>query len=200
MGTSYELLVEIAQRIQGVHQRSREQMPRDKQFCYSGGFNSAPSGGRGNIVVVDRIYRSCIVTFCDYETRVDLLLFDMTNFEIILGMDWLSSYHAILDCHAKIVTLAVQELPRLEWKGLSASASSRVISFLKARHMVKKGCLAYLAYVWDTTAETPAIDSVPVFLEFSDLFPSDLLGMPLDHDIYFCIDLAPCTKPISIPP
>ncbi|XP_070024925.1 uncharacterized protein [Nicotiana sylvestris] len=92
------------------------------------------------------------------------------------------------------------ELPRLEWKGSSVSTSSRVISFLKARHMVKKGCFAYLAYVRDTTIESPMIDSVPVVREFTDVFPSDLYGMPPDRDIDFCIDLDLGTQPISIPP
>ncbi|XP_070049930.1 uncharacterized protein [Nicotiana tomentosiformis] len=91
------------------------------------------------------------------------------------------------------------ELPILEWKGLSVSISNRVISFMKARHMVEKGCLSYLAYVQDTIVESPAIDSVPVVGEFSDLFLSDLPGMPPDRDIDFCIDLAPSTQPISIP-
>ncbi|XP_070050234.1 uncharacterized protein [Nicotiana tomentosiformis] len=154
----------------------------------------------GDYVVVDRIYRSCIVTFCGYETRADLLLLDMTDFEVILGMDWLSPYHAILDFHAKVVTLAMPELPRLEWKGSFVSVSSRIISFLKARHMVDKGCLAYLDYVRDTTVETPVIDSVPVVWEFSNVFPSDILGMPPNRDIDISIDLDLGTQSISIPP
>ncbi|XP_070056801.1 uncharacterized protein [Nicotiana tomentosiformis] len=79
----------------------------------------------------------------------------------------------------------MRALPRLEWKGSSASASNQVISFLKARHMVEKGCLAYLAYVCDTIAETPVIDLVPVVREFSDVFPSDLPRIPPDRDIDF---------------
>ncbi|XP_070039311.1 uncharacterized protein [Nicotiana tomentosiformis] len=71
----------------------------------------------GDSVVVDQIYRSCVVTFCGYETRANLLLLDMTDFEVILGMDWLPPYHVILDCHAKTITLAMPEFPRLEWKG-----------------------------------------------------------------------------------
>ncbi|XP_070031157.1 uncharacterized protein [Nicotiana tomentosiformis] len=154
----------------------------------------------GDYVVVDQIYQSYIMTFWGYETREDLLLLEMTDFEIILGMDWLSQYHAILDFHAMTVTLAIPVLPRLEWKGSSVSASNRVIVFLKARHMVKKGCLSYLAYVRDTTTDTPAIDSVPVVREFSDVFPSDLSSIPPDRDIDLCIDLALDTQPISIPP
>ncbi|XP_070020447.1 uncharacterized protein [Nicotiana sylvestris] len=106
----------------------------------------------GNSVVVDWIYRSCVVTLCGFETIADLMLLDMIDFEIIMGMDWLSPYHTVLDCHAKTITLAMPGLPRLEWKGSTVDTSSRVISFLKASHMVEKGCLAYLAYVRDTTA------------------------------------------------
>ncbi|XP_070017129.1 uncharacterized protein [Nicotiana sylvestris] len=62
-------------------------------------------------VVVDRIYGSCMVTFCGFETRVDLLLLDMIDFEVILGMDWLSPYHVILDCHANTVTLVMLVSP-----------------------------------------------------------------------------------------
>ncbi|XP_070002764.1 uncharacterized protein [Nicotiana sylvestris] len=143
----------------------------------------------GDSVVVDQIYRSCVVTFCDFRTRADLLLLDMIDFEIILGMDWLSPYHVVLDCDAKTVTLAMPGLPRLEWKGSTVDISNRVVSFLKARHMVEKGCLAYLAYVRDTTVESSTIDSVPVVREFADVFPSDLPGMPPDR-VDFCIDLA----------
>ncbi|XP_070002887.1 uncharacterized protein [Nicotiana sylvestris] len=147
----------------------------------------------GDFVIVDWVYRSCIVTLCGYETIEYLMLLDITNFEVILGMDWLSPYYAILNCHDKTVTLAMPELPRLEWKGSSVSAPSRIISFMKARHMVRKEYLAYLAYVWDTTTETPTIDSVPIVREFSDVFPSDLPGMPPNRDIDFCIYLAPGT-------
>ena len=33
--------------------------------------------------------------------------------------------------------------------------------------------------------------------EFLDVFPNDLLGMPLDHDIEFIIELLPRTAPIA---
>ncbi|XP_070014339.1 uncharacterized protein [Nicotiana sylvestris] len=86
----------------------------------------------GDSIVVDRICQSCVFTFCGYKTRENLLLLYMIDFEVILGINMLSPYHSILDCHAKTVTLAMSELPRLEWKGSSVRASSWVISFLKA--------------------------------------------------------------------
>ncbi|XP_070013185.1 uncharacterized protein [Nicotiana sylvestris] len=187
MGTSYQLVVEIARGLRATVREGGEQMQQDTRARFSREFRGAPLGAEarpdalasdvmitGDSVVVDWIYRSYVVTFCGYETRADLLLLDMTDFEVILGMDWLSPYHAILDCHAKTITLAMLELLRLGWKGFSVSTSSQVISFLKARHMAEKGCLAYLAYVRDATTESLMIDSVPVVREFADLFPSEL--------------------------
>ncbi|XP_070025733.1 uncharacterized protein [Nicotiana sylvestris] len=80
----------------------------------------------GDSVVVDRIYRSYLVTFCAFETRSDLLLLDMIDFEVILGMDCLSPYHTVLDCHAKTISLAMPGLQRLEWKGSTVDTPSRV--------------------------------------------------------------------------
>ncbi|XP_075101429.1 uncharacterized protein LOC142177002 [Nicotiana tabacum] len=154
----------------------------------------------GDSVIVDRVYRSCVVTFCGYETTTDLLLLDMVDFEVILGMEWLSVYHAILDCYAKTITLAMPQFPRLELRSSSIGTSSKVISFLKARLMVEKDCLAYLDFVRDTTIETPMLDSLPVVREFFDVFPADLPDMLRDQDIDFGIDLVPGTHPISTSP
>ncbi|XP_070049823.1 uncharacterized protein [Nicotiana tomentosiformis] len=154
----------------------------------------------GDIITVDHMYRSCVVTIGELETRVDFLLLGMVDFDVILGMDWLSPCHAILDCHAKIVTLTMPGLPKIEWRGSLDVIPNRVISYLKAQRMVEKGCLSYLAFVRDVDAYTPIIDSVPVVQDFSDVFPIDLPGMPPDRDINFGIDLVQGTQPISIPP
>ncbi|XP_070003157.1 uncharacterized protein [Nicotiana sylvestris] len=139
----------------------------------------------GNSIIVDRVYRSCVVIIGGLETRVDLLLLDMADFDVILGMDWLPPYHVIFDCHAKTMTLALSGLPRLEWRGTPGHSTSRVISYMKGRHMVEKGCLDYLAYVCDSSVEVPSMDSVPVVCEFPEIFLTNLPGMPPDRDIDF---------------
>jgi len=154
----------------------------------------------GESIIVDRVYRSCLIVISGFETRDDLLLLSMVDFDIILGMDWLSPYHAILDCYAKMVILAMPGPPRLEWRGTSDHVPSRVVSFLKAQRMVEKGCDAYLAYVRDVSIDTPIMESVPIVMDFPDVFPADLPGMPPDRDIDLGIDLLPGTRPISIPP
>ncbi|XP_070050291.1 uncharacterized protein [Nicotiana tomentosiformis] len=132
----------------------------------------------GDSIVVDRVYRSSVVSIGSFETRVDLLPLDMVDFDIILIMDRLSPYHAILDCCAKMVTLSMPRLPRLEWMGTPDHSTSRVISYMKARHMVEKGCLTYFAYIRAPSAEVPSMDSVPVVREFLEVFPTDSPGIP----------------------
>lgn len=69
-----------------------------------------------------------MVTVNGYDTIVDLLLLDMVDFEVILGMDLLSPYHAILNFHAKAVTLGMPGLPILEWRGSICHSTNKVVS------------------------------------------------------------------------
>jgi hypothetical protein len=41
------------------------------------------------------------------------------------------------------------------------------------------------------------MEEIMVVRDFPDVFPEDLLGMPLDRDIEFIVDLVPGTAPIS---
>ena len=57
----------------------------------------------GESVVVEKVYRSCLVNFVGRNTYVDLVILEMDDFDVILGMTWLSPQFAILDCNAKTV-------------------------------------------------------------------------------------------------
>ncbi|CAN4117984.1 unnamed protein product [Withania somnifera] len=124
----------------------------------------------------------------------------MVDFDIILGMDWLSPHRAILDCYAKTITLALPGSSPVVWRGSISHAPSGFISCLRARRLVKKGCVAYLAHVRDLRVDTHTPESVPIVSEFLDVFPTDLPGLPPERDIDFSIELERGTKPISIPP
>ncbi|CAN4118089.1 unnamed protein product [Withania somnifera] len=124
----------------------------------------------------------------------------MVDFDIIPGMDWLSPHKALLDCYAKIVTLALPCSSPVVWRGYISRAPSGFISCLRARRLIGKGCVAYLAHVRDLRVDTPTPESVPIVSEFLDVFPTDLLCLPPQRDIDFSIELEQGTKPISIPP
>ncbi|XP_070020687.1 uncharacterized protein [Nicotiana sylvestris] len=154
----------------------------------------------GDSLVVDHVYQSYLITPSGFKIRADLLLLSMVDFDVILGMDWLSPHYAILDFHTKTMKLAMPGLPQLECRGTLDYTPSRVISFLKAQRMVEKGCDAYLAYVRDVSIDNPTVESVPIVRDFPNVFPADLPSMPPDRDIDFGIDLLSGTQPISIPP
>ncbi|WMV13423.1 hypothetical protein MTR67_006808 [Solanum verrucosum] len=124
----------------------------------------------GESLVVDRVYRSYVVSLAGYDTWVDLIILGMVDFDVILGMNWLSPYHIVLDYNAKTVAVAMHGVLTVEWRGASGSYPSNV--------------------------EPPSMDFVPVVKEFLNVFPSDIPGVPPARDI----DLEPGTNPISIPP
>ena len=40
----------------------------------------------GESVIVEKVYRSCLVTFVGSTTHVDLVILEMVYFDVILGM------------------------------------------------------------------------------------------------------------------
>ena len=74
-----------------------------------------------------------------------------------------------------------------------------VISTIKAKRLLHKGCEAYLAHVIDKSSLEVTLDDVPIVCEFSYVFPEDLPGLPPDKELEFEIELLPGSTPISIP-
>lgn len=56
-----------------------------------------------------------------------------------------------------------------------------------------------MSYVCGVDRESPSVDSVHVVREFTDVFPTDLHGLPRERDIDFAIELEPGIQSISIP-
>ncbi|WRX16228.1 zinc finger protein [Theobroma cacao] len=90
--------------------------------------------------------------------------------------------------------------PSFSIQGDRSNAPTNLISVISARRLLRQGCIGYLAVVRDTKAKVGNVSQVSVVKEFVDVFPEELLGLPLEREIEFCIDLIPDTRPISIPP
>lgn len=71
----------------------------------------------------------------------------MLDFDIILGMDWLVPYQAILDYYAKIVTLVKRSMPLVVWQDTISHTQVGFISYVRAQRLISTRCLAYLAHV-----------------------------------------------------
>ncbi|WRX13585.1 Reverse transcriptase domain - like 10 [Theobroma cacao] len=80
----------------------------------------------------------------------------------VTGMDWLSTHQAKVDCFKKEVILQSLEGAEVVFRGERRVLQFYVISTLKALKLVRKGYLAYLAYVIDISRKEPKLENVPI--------------------------------------
>ena len=130
----------------------------------------------------------------------DLIVLGIHDFDIILGMDWLSRHRATLDCYKKEVRLVQLEEPGVIFRGIRRESAPSLINAMTASKMLRKGCQGYLEFMVDRRQEGTWLEDIPIVREFLDVFPDDISGLPPDREIEFVIELIPGTEPISIPP
>ena len=146
-------------------------------------------------------YRNVPITINGQVLYANLIAIEMSDYDAILGMDWLSAHCAVIDCQKKSVVFRTPEGEKFEYKGTSRQRMFPMISALKAQRMLKSGCLGYVAHIIDTTAERQVEpQEVPVVREYLSVFPEELPGLPPDREIEFEIELIPRTAPISKAP
>ena len=105
----------------------------------------------GDQVIARRVYRNCPVIVSQNVTSADLVELEMVDFDVILGMDWLHSCYASVNCITTIVRFQFPDEPILEWKGSILAPMGRFISYLKDRKMISKGYLYHLLWVKDSS-------------------------------------------------
>ena len=152
------------------------------------------------IFVAEWEYESCVVRVKDKDTSVNLVVLDTLDFDVILGMNWLSPCHASVDCYHKLIRFDFPGEPSFSIQGDRSNAPTNLISIISARRLLRQGCIGYLAVVKDSQAKIGDVTQVSVVKEFVDVFPEELPGLPPEREVEFCIDLIPDTRPISIPP
>ena len=75
---------------------------------------SSPLGIRARIGMICRV--------CEWEISgtlltMDMRIMDMSEFDVILGMDWLTAYRVIIDCECRRVTAYTQDGTRVVFQG-----------------------------------------------------------------------------------
>ena len=121
-----------------------------------------------------RVYKDCPIKIREYEFPGDLIELSFKEFDVILGMDWLSRHQVMVGCRMKRVTLRTPNEDEVTFIGERSNHLSNVISVTIARKMVRKGCEAYLAYVIDTVKARSSVSDIPTVSDFSDVFLEEL--------------------------
>ena len=138
---------------------------------------SNPIGGTTRI---DMVCQRCPLSIQGVPFEVDLYVLPSCDFDVILGLDWLSKHEAWIDCHDK----------RLYLRGLGKE------SIL----LMDKKRVSIFAKMSLQADEEYGVQETRIISEFSDVFPEDLPGLPPVREVEFGIEVIPGTAPVSITP
>nr|GFC62632.1 putative reverse transcriptase domain, aspartic peptidase domain protein [Tanacetum cinerariifolium] len=150
-------------------------------------------------VRITHVYRDLSLQFDDKIRAINALPLDMCEFDIILGMDWLTD-HATIDCRSYRVIFGDIHAPEFIYHGSLPGKSMQIISALQARTLLSHGCEGFLATIHDTTSDVPSIHDQPIVSEFPDVFLDELPGIPSVREVEFSIKLILGAKHISKAP
>ncbi|GJW43071.1 hypothetical protein Tco_0071870 [Tanacetum coccineum] len=132
---------------------------------------------------------------------------ELGGFDVIIGMDWLVKYHAIIVCDEKIVRIPFgNEILIVCGDRSNNGHESRlnIISCTKTQKYLMKGCDVFLAHVTTKKAkdksEEKRLEDIPIVREFPKVFPKDLPGIPPTRQVKFQIRLVPGVAHIARAP
>ena len=131
------------------------------------------------------------------ELRADLKPLTLDDFDLILGMDWLSRHRAQVDCCTKTVNLQDVSGKRVVFKGERRVTPNSIISIMIAGKLIRKGCPACLSHVRELKKGSIQLINIPIIKEFPDVFPSKLPGLPPIREIEVLIKTLPEVNPIA---
>nr|GEW34880.1 hypothetical protein [Tanacetum cinerariifolium] len=155
------------------------------------------------IIGVNTIIRGCTLNFLNHPFNIDLIPVVLGSFDVIIGMDCLSKYHAIIVCDEKIVCISFRN-EILIVRGVISNnryeSRLNIISCTKTQKYLLKGCPIFLAHITTKKAvdksEKKRLEDVPIVRDFLEVFLEDLPGIPPNRQVEFEIDLIPGAAPV----
>jgi hypothetical protein len=138
----------------------------------NGGIMIATQGGR---VATYQLNWHVPIKLGSLIFKTTLPIMGLESVDIILGTDWLSRHHALIDIAARAIEI-------------HSPTCGKITLYLPNQGCTHSCALALI--------ESP-IERIPVVCEYPDVFPDELPGMPPERDIEFTIELQPGTAPIS---
>jgi len=129
----------------------------------------------GGKIASNQIIRLMPIKLGSIVVNTDLILLPLEGMDVILGMNWMAQHGVMLDIPSRAVEL---NSPKY-------GATTLYLPF--------RECTNSCAFAMSESK----LEEILVVCEYTDVFPDDLPGMPLDREIEFVIELQPGTAPIS---
>ncbi|KAA3474332.1 DNA/RNA polymerases superfamily protein [Gossypium australe] len=144
----------------------------------------------GQSVLVDKVCKDCPLMIRGRYFKANLMLLPFDEFDIILGMDWLTTHDVILNYGKKYIELICENGDTLHVESDEQDRSLVVISHMTAQRYIRKAYEAYLALLMNAKETELKIEAVLIVCEYS--------GLPQVREVDFGIELTLSTVPISI--
>ncbi|XP_016752128.1 uncharacterized protein [Gossypium hirsutum] len=149
-------------------------------------------------VRVNKLFRDVPLEIRGVVFLTDHMELSFGEFNLILSIDWLVKHRVRLDCATKRVVLRTEADEEVVVIGERWNYLSNVISALRVKKFVRKGCEAFLAYVSVLYVSDSSIKDIRMVKDFLDVFLEELPGLPPERRVEFGIELFPGTTPVSI--
>ncbi|XP_021742720.1 probable cyclin-dependent serine/threonine-protein kinase DDB_G0292550 [Chenopodium quinoa] len=101
----------------------------------------------GKLVHCNNIFKGLPLKIGESIFPSDLIEFNLGDLDVILGMDWLSLYKAKIDCEMQRVQLSDPLGKAVSYRRLGKPKGFGIISALKVKKLVDKGCPLYFCCV-----------------------------------------------------
>nr|GEV97906.1 reverse transcriptase domain-containing protein [Tanacetum cinerariifolium] len=124
---------------------------------------------------------------------------ELGTFDVIIGIDWLVKHDGVIVCGERVVRIPYGNKMLIveSDKGMSRL---KVISCIKARKYVERGCHLVLAHVTEDMSKEKQMEDVLVIHDFPKVFHEELPGLPPLRQVEFQIDLVPRAAPVARAP
>nr|GEW47439.1 reverse transcriptase domain-containing protein [Tanacetum cinerariifolium] len=110
----------------------------------------------GRILETNVILRFYTLGLLGHPFDIDLMPIELGSFDVIIGMDWLAQYHAVVVCYKKIVRIPYKdEVLIIQGDDYDSKSKSKlsIISCTKTQKYIQKGCQVYLVQVTSKKAD-----------------------------------------------
>ncbi|XP_073138213.1 uncharacterized protein [Henckelia pumila] len=152
----------------------------------------------GEELSTSRLVRNLELLLQGQSVVADFIVLPMPEFDMILGMDWMTKNSVVIDFQSIAVLVRPEGEEPFWFEAVRSLRKARIISSVQARQLELDGCELLLASLSLTELSArPTISDVDVVRDFEDVFPEDVTGIPPDREVEFSIDLVPDTVPIS---
>ncbi|GJU54269.1 putative reverse transcriptase domain-containing protein [Tanacetum coccineum] len=139
------------------------------------------------------------LTLLNQPFKIDLMLIKLGSFDVGIGMDWLSKYHARIICDKKVIHIPING-ETLIIRGDRSKTQLNLISCIKTERYISRGCQVFIAQIMEKKSVDKRLEDIPVVREFLEVFPEDLPGLPPVLQVEFQIDLIPGGTPVARAP